>query len=437
MGADTVFISYSHDSPEHSERVLALANKLRALGVDAELDQYNPRPPQGWPRWCEEQLRPENSKLVLVVCTPTYRDRVENRIPADEGRGVYWEGGIVYAYIYRAKANERFLPVLFGDESDESVPVPLLGFAQFRIRTLDLSDPGFEALCRELIMQPAVVRPAHGAKVVLGTKTPPLPEKPALAEFAPPAPPPVDRYAPISDPELDQIRREQRQFLDALLAAQRTNQNRTLGGRDALEVGRKVGLKKPIYVCEYLHYWAGQGKLDKSWASIATELQSSLGSAPYQQIEADFPPGRDKIFISYSHLDRREFEQLKIMLAPATRSGELDVWDDTKISPGIKWNEAITTTLRSTKVAVLLVSANFLQSDFINKHEFLPLLKASEDEWVTVFWIYLSPCLYELTEISQYQAAHDIKRALSQLDRPSRQAVLSQVCRKLVQLARN
>ncbi len=30
-----VFNSYSHDSPEHSERVLALANRLRALGVDA------------------------------------------------------------------------------------------------------------------------------------------------------------------------------------------------------------------------------------------------------------------------------------------------------------------------------------------------------------------------------------------------------------------
>jgi hypothetical protein len=43
-----VLISYSHDRPEHSERVLALSNSLRAIGVDAELDRYHGRPPHGW-----------------------------------------------------------------------------------------------------------------------------------------------------------------------------------------------------------------------------------------------------------------------------------------------------------------------------------------------------------------------------------------------------
>jgi hypothetical protein len=206
--ARTRFISYSHDSAEHSERVLAFSTKLRELGVDAELDQYVTHPLHGWPQWCEEQLRPEKSRLVVLVCTQTYRDRVEKKVPADEGRGVYWEGGIVYNYIYKAKANERFLPVLFGDESDESIPIPLQGFAKFRIRAFDLNDPGFEALYRELTVQPAVIKPAIREKVILGTKTPApptatpsLPEMPALTTFAPPAPPPVDisridRYAP-------------------------------------------------------------------------------------------------------------------------------------------------------------------------------------------------------------------------------------------------
>ena len=68
---------------------------------------------------------------MLLICTETYRNRVENRVPADEGRGVYWEGGIVYNYIYKAKANEQFLPVLFGDESDESVPIPCNALRSF------------------------------------------------------------------------------------------------------------------------------------------------------------------------------------------------------------------------------------------------------------------------------------------------------------------
>jgi SEFIR domain len=89
MSVDTVFISYSHDSAEHLARVLALSERLRELGIDAELDRYHVRPSQGWPRWCEEQLRPENSRFVLLLCTYTYRRRVEKKVTADESRGVF------------------------------------------------------------------------------------------------------------------------------------------------------------------------------------------------------------------------------------------------------------------------------------------------------------------------------------------------------------
>jgi SEFIR domain len=81
MSEKTVFISYSHDTPEHSKRVLQLANALRGQGVDAELDQYHLRPP----RWCEEQLRSEKTAFVLVICTETYRQRVEGQTPGTKG----------------------------------------------------------------------------------------------------------------------------------------------------------------------------------------------------------------------------------------------------------------------------------------------------------------------------------------------------------------
>jgi hypothetical protein len=38
-----VLISYSHDTPAHVERVLALANRLRRDGIDCRLDQMQPR----------------------------------------------------------------------------------------------------------------------------------------------------------------------------------------------------------------------------------------------------------------------------------------------------------------------------------------------------------------------------------------------------------
>ena len=65
-----VFISYSHDSDQHRERVLALSERLRADGIETLLDQYvNGSPPQGWPRWMLDQL--DAADFVLVVCTET------------------------------------------------------------------------------------------------------------------------------------------------------------------------------------------------------------------------------------------------------------------------------------------------------------------------------------------------------------------------------
>jgi hypothetical protein len=167
MSATKVFISYSHDDENHSERVLQLSDRLRASGVDAELDQYQTRPPQGWPAWCEEQLRPEAAKFVLVICTSKFRQRVENRTEADEGRGVYWEGRILYSYLYDQKSNDRFIPVLLAGANEDDIPRPLKDSTYYRITEFELTDRGFESLYRELTSQPVVVKPELGEVVDL------------------------------------------------------------------------------------------------------------------------------------------------------------------------------------------------------------------------------------------------------------------------------
>jgi len=178
-----VFISYAQYEPEHAGRVLALAQALAADGVDVELDQFHAHELVDWPRWCEERLRPENTDFVLLVCTAEYRRRIEGRVDLDQGRGVFWEGDLIYGDLYRAKANERFVPLLLDDEPESSLPPIVANWNHFRFRRFGLAsrDSGYEALYRLLTGQPAISKPKPGQVVRLGPRPVPTATSPQMA----------------------------------------------------------------------------------------------------------------------------------------------------------------------------------------------------------------------------------------------------------------
>jgi hypothetical protein len=147
-------------------------------------------------------------------------------------------------------------------------------------------------------------------------------------------------------------------------------------------------------------------------------------------------PARDQVFISYSHKDKAWLEKLQTMLKPLVRKNSISVWEDTKIKPGSLWKEEIQRALALAKVAVLLVSDNFLASDFIAEHELPPLLEASKKEGLTILWVCVGACLYEETEIKDYQAAHDDpSRPLNKLSRAEQKEVLASICRRIKEAA--
>lgn len=143
-------------------------------------------------------------------------------------------------------------------------------------------------------------------------------------------------------------------------------------------------------------------------------------------------PERESIFVSYSHKDQRSFEEFRTMLAPAVRKDKIELWSDTQIETGALWKEDIAKQLATASIAVLLVSPAFLASDFIAKQELPPLLKRAKDDGLLIFWVYISACLYEQTEIEDYQAAHDVSRPLNKLTKPQRQQAWSEICSRLV-----
>ncbi|MCP4203910.1 MAG: toll/interleukin-1 receptor domain-containing protein [bacterium] len=125
-----------------------------------------------------------------------------------------------------------------------------------------------------------------------------------------------------------------------------------------------------------------------------------------------------KLFISYKHLDDEWRDEIKKWLAPLEKKGLIDVWDDTEIPPGSDWREEIKKHLAEAKLAVLLVTQDFLNSDFIAQNELPVLVKASKKQKdpLKIFWIAVSPSTYEDSkEIEPLQAANDPSRPLSSL----------------------
>ena len=140
---------------------------------------------------------------------------------------------------------------------------------------------------------------------------------------------------------------------------------------------------------------------------------------------------RNQIFISYSRRDGEWLEKLRTHLIPLIREKNIKIWDDTQIPPGSDWQKEINKALATAKIALLLVSPDFLASDFINREELPYLLEASEAEGLTIFWIPVRPSLYEETKIKNYQAAHDPKYPLSTLTESEQEQSLVKICQKL------
>jgi len=134
-----------------------------------------------------------------------------------------------------------------------------------------------------------------------------------------------------------------------------------------------------------------------------------------QKVEGNTEAMRDQVFICYSHKDERWLEDLETHLKPYVRNGSITAWSDKQIAPGSKWLKEIEAALASTKVAVLLVTPNFLASDFIHENELGPLLKKAEKGKVTIIWIPVRACSYKETPLKDYQAAVEPEKPLANM----------------------
>ncbi|NTW50168.1 MAG: TIR domain-containing protein [Chlorobiales bacterium] len=136
---------------------------------------------------------------------------------------------------------------------------------------------------------------------------------------------------------------------------------------------------------------------------------------------------REKVFISYSHKNKDWLERVQTQFKALRNLGiKIDVWDDTRIKSGMKWRDEIDKALATAKVAILLISTDFLASDFIKDNELPPLLKAAKNDGATILSVILEPCLFDMhKELSQFQTVNDPKKPLSGLTEHEQKDILA------------
>lgn len=210
---------------------------------------------------------------------------------------------------------------------------------------------------------------------------------------------------PISDRELEHIRRKQREFLDAILVRKWTSPRLQLGAQDALEAGRSVGLK-PILVSEFLYYWVGNGDLDTAWLEIAKQIQSSLGPNAFEQIEADFEPAptadgsaasapttKSLVFLCHASEDKEHVRKYAALL----EERGFNTWlDEQKLLPGQKWNIEIPKAIKRATAVIVFLSSRSQKRGYVQK-EIVRVLDEAEHQPEGA--IFLIPAKLESCEV--------------------------------------
>jgi hypothetical protein len=151
----SVFISYSHDSPEHKAWTLKLATDLRNTGIDATIDQWDLVPGQDVAAFMQRGIT--TTDRVLMVCSESYVAK------ADGGHGgVGYERLIVTAEVVEAIETKKFIPLVRNNPGKTKTPRFLGPRLYIDFSTEDAYSTNLELLCREILGEPVNKKPPLG-----------------------------------------------------------------------------------------------------------------------------------------------------------------------------------------------------------------------------------------------------------------------------------
>jgi hypothetical protein len=167
---------------------------------------------------------------------------------------------------------------------------------------------------------------------------------------------------------------------------------------------------------------------------VANEPQREAGERNKPDV-LDSRPQRTGVFISYSHEDEKWLKEIQTCLKPFERQVGKIFWDDTEIQTGQKWRDEIRKALVAAKVAVLLITKNFVASDFITQQELPPLLEEAQNEGLKLHCVYVGYSSFGkiFPDALQFQGANNPKEPLISLSESQLEDQLVRIAERIVE----
>lgn len=323
-----VFISYSHDSREHKQWVLELAQLLRKEGIDPIIDQWDLEFGDDVPKFMEKAVT--ESERVLMICTEPYVQK------ADGGRGgAGYEAMVVTQELIQNLGTKKFIPII-----RQANPPILLPKCIGTRMAVNLSEyhagraEDFTRLVSQLHQAPPATKPPLGTVPTFSAPLPAEPTDESLTIVSDPLGAYHQALALARAGDLVKWRR--------IITAQRTaTSHALLAWRGKLAPPRRdeelpsvlVGALRsyePLFACAIAGVESGQPKFNQQ-ASLIYDLQDPKGwERGGQTVVVALPDAAAWVYQSLIGAMCVHTGQLKLALDLATQRMKLRTASDSK-----------------------------------------------------------------------------------------------------------
>ena len=129
-------------------------------------------------------------------------------------------------------------------------------------------------------------------------------------------------------------------------------------------------------------------------------------------------------------------KRIEKSLSLLTREGKIHLWVDRNVEAGEEWEKNLFSFIETSNLAILVLSNDFLSSDFILSKELPAMFAESERRRLTLIPILVRPCPFELhRDLSKFQFFNDPAVPLSSLREWEIESELSRLAVKIAQIS--